>query len=144
LLGEVRAGITPLDRRGSWALGQAGASVLFWFGQTGDDNGPNVCHERSDDTAGLRDADLPLMLQECMTDYTGDDFQNQATVRSLHPGGVNIGLADGSARFIGNDVDTGPNGQTVRGGAWPAGWPLSAWDKFIASADDEVLNGLPQ
>jgi prepilin-type N-terminal cleavage/methylation domain-containing protein len=50
MLGEVRAGITALDRRGSWALGQAGASVLFWFGQTGDDNGPNVCSPLADDT----------------------------------------------------------------------------------------------
>jgi prepilin-type N-terminal cleavage/methylation domain-containing protein len=57
LLGEVRAGITPRDRRGTWALGVAGASVLYWFGQTGDANGPNVCSDNSDDTAGLTSAD---------------------------------------------------------------------------------------
>jgi prepilin-type processing-associated H-X9-DG protein len=145
LLGEVRAGITALDRRGTWALGQAGSSVLFWFGQTGDDNGPNVCHAYADDTAGLRSpADDALMFRECMTDYTGDDFQNQATVRSVHSGGVNIGLCDGSARFIGLDIDTGPCAQRVMPASTQAPWPaaclpLSPWDKFIASGDDEVV-----
>jgi prepilin-type N-terminal cleavage/methylation domain-containing protein/prepilin-type processing-associated H-X9-DG protein len=147
LLGEVRAGITPLDRRGTWALGQAGASVLFWFGQTGDDNGPNVCREYADDTAGVRPGDTALMNIECMQDYTGDDFQNQATVRSMHPGGVNIGLADGSAHFITLDVDTGPCGQLVKLSSaqvpWPHECPLSVWDKFIASADDSG-GGMPQ
>jgi prepilin-type N-terminal cleavage/methylation domain-containing protein/prepilin-type processing-associated H-X9-DG protein len=144
LLGEVRAGITPLDRRGTWALGQAGSSGLFWFGQTGDANGPNECGQYADDTAGLRSPyDDSLMKQECMPDYTGDDYQNQATVRSTHQGGVNIGLADGSSRFIANSVDIGAHGQTVWGGAWPASWALSTWDRFIASGDDQVLDKLP-
>ncbi|HEX6960493.1 MAG TPA: DUF1559 domain-containing protein [Lacipirellula sp.] len=143
LLGEVRAGITPRDRRGTWALGVAGASVLFWYGQTGDANGPNVCSDDSDDTAGLTYSDLDLMRRECMTDFPGDNFQNQATVRSSHPGGVNIGLCDGSARFIGPDVDIGVHGQTVRGGLWPANWEMSTWDRFIASGDDLALDELP-
>ncbi len=144
LLGEIRAGITPLDRRGVWALGQASASTLMWFGQSGDDNGPNVCLPYADDTAGVRPADAALMVVECMSDYTGDDAMDQQTVRSAHAGGVNIGLADGSARFISNQVDTGPCGQSVLGGVpWPAQCKMSVWDKFIASGDDEISE-LPQ
>lgn len=143
LLGEVRAGITAQDRRGTWALGQAGASVLFWFGQTGDDNGPNVCSALADDTAGLTAADTDLMMKECMPDYTGDNMQNQATVRSTHLGGVNVGLVDGSAHFISNEVDIGPHGQEVLGAAWPANWPMSVWDTFIASGDDQAIGKLP-
>ena len=144
MLGEVRAGITARDRRGTWALGQAGASVLYWFGQTGDDNGPNVCSPLADDTAGLRSPlDDALMMQECMPDYTGDDAQNQATVRSTHGGGVNIGLVDGSAHFISDEVDRGAHGQEVRGGAWPADWKMSVWDTFIASGDDQTIGELP-
>jgi prepilin-type N-terminal cleavage/methylation domain-containing protein len=143
MLGEVRAGITALDRRGSWALGQAGASVLFWFGQTGDDNGPNVCSALADDTAGLTTADNDLMMRECMPDYTGDNAQNQATVRSVHAGGVNIGLVDGSAHFISDEVDRGAHGQEVSGGAWPATWKMSVWDTFIASGDDQTIGDLP-
>jgi hypothetical protein len=98
-----------------------------------------VCHDFSDDTAGLTNADAALMRLECMTDYTGDDFQNQATVRGLHPGGVNIGLADDSAHFISSSIEARP--QTVIGGNWPATLKLTAWDKFIASGEG---GGLPQ
>ena len=144
MLGEVRAGLTALDRRGSWAFGQAGASLLTWFGQTGDDNGPNVCSPLADDTAGLKSpTDDAIMMQECMPDYTGDDLQIQATVRSIHAGGVNIGLVDGSAHFITNEVDIGAHGQEVLGGAWPANWPMSVWDTFIASGDDQTIGKLP-
>jgi prepilin-type N-terminal cleavage/methylation domain-containing protein/prepilin-type processing-associated H-X9-DG protein len=141
LLGEVRAGITPLDQRGTWALGQAGASVLFWYGSGGDDNGPNVCNDSADDVAGPTTTDAGVMTAECMPDYTGDNLNDQATVRSMHPGGVNIGMADGSAHFIQNDVDTAvpPNSIVLpRGVAWG-----SVWDKLIASADDQVIGNLP-
>jgi prepilin-type N-terminal cleavage/methylation domain-containing protein/prepilin-type processing-associated H-X9-DG protein len=148
LLGEVRAGITSRDRRGTWALGAAGASALFWFGQTGDDNGPNVCSKYSDDTAGLTADDESLMIQECMPDYWLDPLQVQATVRSAHAGGVNIVLCDGSSRFIGNSVDIGPCDQLVKSAnaqnPWPAECIMSTWDRFIASGDDLALGELPQ
>jgi prepilin-type processing-associated H-X9-DG protein len=149
LLGEVRAGIVAADRRGTWALGAAGASALFWFGQTGDDNGPNLCSPLSDDTKGLKSPEHDsLMIQECMYDYTGDDLQVQATVRSAHAGGVNIVLCDGSARFIGNTVDIGPCNQAVKSASSAVPWPpeciMSTWDRFIASGDDLALGELPQ
>jgi prepilin-type N-terminal cleavage/methylation domain-containing protein len=142
LLGEVRSGITTTDRRGTWALGQAGASVLFWYGTLGlDANGPNVCDEHSDDVAGLRLSDEPLMIQECMWDWTGDERNNQATTRSLHIGGVNLGMADGSAHFVKNEIDTrAPTNPRilVKGRAWG-----STWDRLISSADDEVISQSP-
>jgi prepilin-type processing-associated H-X9-DG protein len=140
LLGELRAGIHERDRRGVWALGQASASMLIWFGTTGDDDGPNVCSEFADDTAGLTAADNALMIQECMPDATGSDQMDQATVRSLHQGGVNIGMADGSAHFISNDIQT--NGQGLYQ-VWPTSLPMTVWDKLIASADDQAIGQLP-
>jgi prepilin-type N-terminal cleavage/methylation domain-containing protein/prepilin-type processing-associated H-X9-DG protein len=139
LLGEVRAGITTLDRRGTWALGQAGASTLFWYGSTGDANGPNVCNENADDVGGPTNADLALMKQECMPDYTGDNWNDQATVRSMHTGGVNLGMADGSARFISDNIETG--GPYHDWG--PGGVRMTAWDMLIASADDGVIKEMP-
>ena len=141
LLGEVRAGLLRIDRRGTWALGQAGASVLAWFGQTGDDNGPNVCTPWADDTfsGALSDADKALLTRECMPDQFDANDQKQATVRSVHPGGVNIGLVDGSAHFISNEIDTGKLGQAVTS----ANWEMSVWDTFIASADDQTVGKMP-
>ncbi len=137
LLGEVRAGVTELDRRGVWALGQAGASMLFWYGSTGDANGPNVCNLNADDVAGPRFMDRVLLERECMPDYTGDDWGDQATVRSMHVGGVVIGMVDGSAKFISEEVET-----TGINGYWgPNGELMSVWDKMIASADGMVIDG---
>ena len=133
LVAEVRSGVTPRDRRGTWAMGQAGSSVLFWFGSTGDANGPNVCNANADDVAGPTSTDLTILEQECMPDYTGDDWADQATTRSAHPGGVNLGMADGSSHFVSNEVETsGPYG------AWG-----TVWDKMIASADGQVIGDMP-
>ncbi|QDT75926.1 DUF1559 domain-containing protein [Lacipirellula limnantheis] len=141
LLGEIRAGLLRVDRRGTWALGQAGASMLAWFGQTGDDNGPNVCTPWADDTfsGSLSEGDKDLLTRECMPDQFDANDQKQATVRSVHPGGVNIGLADGSAHFISNEVDVGGLGQAVSSD----NWKLSVWDTYIASADDQTIGKMP-
>ena len=140
LLSEVRAGVTQGDQRGAWALGQAGASVLFWFGTTGDAAGPNVCRENSDDVNGPATADLPLLIQECMPDYVQDNWADQATTRSMHADGVNTGMADGSAHFISNSVDVGALYQNT---TWPATVPMSVWDKLIAGADEQVIEEMP-
>jgi prepilin-type N-terminal cleavage/methylation domain-containing protein/prepilin-type processing-associated H-X9-DG protein len=140
LLGEVRAGITESDKRGTWALGQAGASGLYWYGSTGDANGPNVCDAFSDDVGGpKKDIDDALMVAECMPDWTGDEWNNQATTRSMHTGGVNLGMADGSAHFISTDIQTGgPYHDWGVNGA-----KMTVWDMLIASADDQVIQDMP-
>ncbi len=40
LLGEIRAGVCPVDPRGIWAMGSVGGSLLFGHGST-DEHGPN-------------------------------------------------------------------------------------------------------
>jgi prepilin-type N-terminal cleavage/methylation domain-containing protein/prepilin-type processing-associated H-X9-DG protein len=141
LLGEVRAGIKDTDSRGAWALGFAGASMLYWYGTTGDDNAPNVCTPDADDVFGFKpNDDLSLMAAECMYDWTGSDQSKQATARSMHPGGVNIGMCDGSAHFISDNIETNP--PLVNPG-WPADLPMTAWDKLIARGDDQVIEQMP-
>ncbi|MGQ9575705.1 MAG: DUF1559 domain-containing protein [Thermoguttaceae bacterium] len=120
LLGEVRAGVKPNDRRGVWALGAVGASVAARHGSDGDDKGPNACNPNADDIWG---ADLggwpPNVYEDCMHAWPGRS--SQATYRSLHPGGVNVAYADQSVHFIMNSIDS-------------AAWP-STWDRLICSAD---------
>ena len=76
-----------------------------------------------------------------MPDFTGDDWADQATTRSSHPGGVNLGMADGSAHFVSNDVDTsGTPGFHINP---KVQFKMSTWDRMIASADGETITNSP-
>ena len=128
MLGEIRAGLSPGDRRGTWALGSAGASMIAWYGYDGDANGPNACYENADDVAGC---ELSLQNQyqtECMSCYSGDQWNDQAAPRSVHPGGVQVAMGDGSVTWIDDSIET-----TGRYGAC-----CSPWDRMILSADGDA------
>jgi prepilin-type N-terminal cleavage/methylation domain-containing protein/prepilin-type processing-associated H-X9-DG protein len=134
-VGEIRKGLNATDRRGSWALGTAGASALFKHGNGGDANGPNCPCVPSDDLEGcqqiVQSVTKAKMTRQRMTCYneTGGAGSWQSTPRSTHPGGVQIGMGDGSVRFISDTVQT--TGCKVN----PDPYPLPAvWDHLINSA----------
>jgi formylglycine-generating enzyme required for sulfatase activity len=108
---EVRAGVSPLDSRGVWALGQIGGSITWAHGVSGDAGGPNNPWKRSDDILGCGElhralgADRLERLGMPCCHYCR--WNAQATARSLHQWGVNVLMLDGSARFIGDTVDPG-------------------------------------
>jgi prepilin-type processing-associated H-X9-DG protein len=108
---EIRAGIHPVDSRGAWALGQIGASVTWWHGMTGDDGRPNENWKRADDIAGCGELQRIFgeekLIEEGMPCCSYCTFNDQATARSEHPGGVNVLMMDGSVYFVSNDVDPG-------------------------------------
>ncbi|MEK6236608.1 MAG: DUF1559 domain-containing protein, partial [Planctomycetales bacterium] len=122
MLAEIRVGVNELDRRGTWAMGTAGASAMVWGGYGGDANGPNPCNDNSDDIEGGNSLDSEVVKRECMT--VGSSSSIQATARSRHASkGVNIALVDGSVQFIGNFIDVGD------------GTCCSTWDRLVASRD---------
>ena len=86
MLGELRTGISDRDRRGCWAMGTAGASMLFAHGHNGDANGPNPCNYNSDDIEGCRDMPREVTKEECMTCWPSCG-SHQATLRSHHSAG---------------------------------------------------------
>ncbi|HEY1859854.1 MAG TPA: DUF1559 domain-containing protein [Gemmataceae bacterium] len=111
MFNEVRAGLNPQDRRGTWAMGLAGCSVTAAHA-IGDATTPNDRWEKADDIEdcslfwyhgiGSRDR------MGCSNDNWGNgshDWPNwQGQARSRHMGGVNACFADGSVHFIGDTV----------------------------------------
>lgn len=138
MAGEVRSGLTDEDRRGTWALGTAGACALFKHGCGGDANGPNAPYPESDDIEGcptLYTMPGPTRLRSQKMDcWNTCNSSQQATVRSTHPGGTVILMCDGSVHFISQTIETtGEHG--------PCATPESVWDRLISSGDGEVIPG---
>jgi prepilin-type N-terminal cleavage/methylation domain-containing protein len=109
MLAELRVGLTSQDRRGVWAMGMCGSNFHCrhaWNGATQ----PNDCKAEIDDTFGIKPVRDELGVENlralCMDG--GEYDSGQSVVRSVHPGGAFVALADGSVRFISDFVDTGP------------------------------------
>ncbi|MCA9079125.1 MAG: SUMF1/EgtB/PvdO family nonheme iron enzyme [Planctomycetaceae bacterium] len=108
---ELRAGIHPVDPRGTWALGQIGASITWGHGVNGDAYRPNHPWKRADDVQGCDQLHADLGEQRLVdlgmpcVDYV--HFNRQATSRSRHAGGVHVAFLDGQVRLLANDIDPG-------------------------------------
>ena len=111
---EIRAGVDKLDPRGVWALGFAGASATVRHGlatYVEDANGPNNQFVHSDDIIGCTEMTTQLgasVLQKarmpCWPAVGQPELNSQATARSMHPGGVQVLMGDGSAHFVSDTV----------------------------------------
>ncbi len=114
LFNEIRVGLNDVDRRGTWAMGLGGAS-LTCANAIGDATVPNDRNEFSDDIENCNDVRIKAGFPArsgmgptrmgCSNDNLPNNWPNwQAQARSLHPGGVQVCLGDGSVRTIPNTI----------------------------------------
>src|SRR5262245_31048782 len=114
LFTEVRVGLNQNDRRGVWAMGLAGSSIVSAHA-IGDATVPNDANEFSDDiedcnavrtAAGLpARSGMGVLRMGCSNDNLPQNWPNwQGQARSRHTNGVNACFGDGSVRFISNSV----------------------------------------
>jgi prepilin-type N-terminal cleavage/methylation domain-containing protein/prepilin-type processing-associated H-X9-DG protein len=109
MLAELRVGLSARDRRGVWAMGMCGSN--FHCRQAAFV--PNLCSPGIDDVYLyehiVEDVGEPVLRMECMMPCNAApcSFSGQSLVRSRHPGGANVAMADASARFITDFIETG-------------------------------------
>ncbi len=116
MIGEMRVGLSPRDRRGVWAMGMCGSS--FHCRHASDVLGAvNSCGGTDDDVQGatdiIDDVGEPRLRAECMMPDRNVNASGESVVRSVHVGGAFVAMADASVRFISDFIDSG----NITGGA---------------------------
>ena len=99
MVDELRIGPSANDIRGTWAMGQAGASISAANGRL-DTPSPNVSYSGWDDIQG--GDDRPDIGMGCCSGCGSW----QVTAKSRHTGGVMTGFSDGSVRYIKDSIDS--------------------------------------
>jgi prepilin-type N-terminal cleavage/methylation domain-containing protein len=102
---EIRAGLTVTDPRGLWASSRIGAGFIGNCNNTNGSTTSGDCyginegnHSNGDDILGC--VDTPTQGMGC---HAGGD--GQSGPKSLHVGGVQALMADGTVRFINQNLD---------------------------------------
>ena len=126
---ELRAGVNEHDLRGSWAMPGLSAGTAAMFN---DASTPNSREPYSDD---MENCAVSGMLGNATNGMGCFDSTTtaQMTGRSMHPGGLQITLADGSARFVSETIDF----KRTQVGCGPL--PRGVWQAIHTRAGGEVV-----
>jgi prepilin-type N-terminal cleavage/methylation domain-containing protein/prepilin-type processing-associated H-X9-DG protein len=107
LFAEIRVGYIADDRRGSWALGQPGASISGG-NAVGDCGGPNDGGTKNSycDDIYIQGAYNHTSASSAGMGSWNGCSNGQAQARSRHSGGINVAFGDGSIRFVRDSIST--------------------------------------
>jgi prepilin-type N-terminal cleavage/methylation domain-containing protein/prepilin-type processing-associated H-X9-DG protein len=108
MVGELRAGLSPIDMRGVWALGFPGCSIVN-AGRGSYNPTPNnllggLPADGGDELENGSQICSPTIAAQGMGCTTSGTQMTSAMSRSLHAGGVNCCFCDGSVHFISNNI----------------------------------------
>ncbi len=107
MLAEMRVGLSERDRRGVWAMGMCGSN--FHCRHAGLPI--NSCGGFDDDVFGVsdiyEDVGQNTLAIQCMQPDQSVNASGQSVVRSTHPGGAHVAMADGSTHFLSDFIETG-------------------------------------
>jgi hypothetical protein len=142
LIMELRVGLAGQDIRGTWAMGQCGASALCSHGNNATaGGGPNTCVEGADDqqdSGGVNSAIGDARARaECMYQHASN--KRQSFPRSNHEGGIFAGRGDGSVRFISDYIESANGDCCISCICNPNTY--GTWQKLIASGDGKTVDG---
>ena len=144
MLAEMRQGLSDSDPRGVWALGLCGSNFHCRHASNGV-NAPNEClpglDDVIDDSQIISDVGEGTLMSQCMMPSKGVNASGQSTVRSVHPGGVFVAMADGSVHFVSDFIQPG----TVGAGAFLGFNPddlldnvFGVWQRLNIAADGKI------
>ena len=126
---EIRAGVNEHDLRGSWAMPGLSAGTAAMFN---DASAPNSREPHSDDMENcIVSGQWGVSPMGCF-DSTNT---GQMTARSMHTGGLFLLLADGSVRFVNDNIDY----KRLQHGCGPTPLERGVWQAIHTRAGAEPV-----
>ncbi len=151
MLLELRAGLNSIDPRGTWAMGMCASSTHCAHAVSWGER-PNFCDPGATDliingNAVIKSMGAETLRAECMyplNEGSGGGSSRRSTARSTHPGGIMVALADASARFISDFIDTGTY-QSTNGPKYADIYrdqsKFRLWERLNVSNDEYPVGG---
>jgi prepilin-type N-terminal cleavage/methylation domain-containing protein len=143
VLAELRVGVDERDRRGVWAMGMCASNLHCRHAGYAI----NDCNRYNDDIMGGTQfaSEIDMLAAQCMGVDVNVGFSGQSTVRSRHPGGALVAMADASVHFLDDFIDFGDIGQIGEYIEYETGKDYTrfrVWQRLLMSQDDHALEPL--